>query len=153
MQFSESDEQMMRHALGLAAEAAHAGEIPIGAVIAREGIIIARGRNRNRAEHNPVRHAEIEAIEAAARELGNERLNGCELFVTKEPCVMCAGAITHARIERVVIAAEDVKYGAAGTVLSVLGNPLLNHQPRIEFGLLRDESRTLLQEFFRRLRS
>lgn len=149
---NESDITFMRIALEEAREASAAGEIPVGAVIAKDGAILARGRNRNRAGNNPVRHAEIGAIEEACAALGNERLAGCVLYVTKEPCAMCAGAIVHSRIGRVVIAAEDAKYGACGTVLSVCGNEKLNHVPAVEFGLLREEASALLSDFFRRLR-
>jgi tRNA(adenine34) deaminase len=117
-----------------------------------EGAVIARAHNTNRSERNALRHAELIAIEAASRALGNERLNGCDLYVSKEPCAMCAGAIVHARIRRVIIATEDAKYGACGTALSVCGNPALNHVPEIEFGLLREESQTLLKRFFEKLR-
>jgi tRNA(adenine34) deaminase len=146
------DTYFMRMALEEAAAAADAGEIPVGAVVVRGGEPLARGRNDNRARNNPAGHAELNAIQSAAEAVGNERLIDCVLFVTKEPCSMCAGAIVHARIARVVIAAEDAKYGACGTVLSVCGNDRLNHVPEIEFGLLRDESIHMLSEFFRNLR-
>jgi tRNA(Arg) A34 adenosine deaminase TadA len=142
----------MRTALAEAEAAAAMGEIPVGAVIVHEGRVIARAHNTNRSEQNALRHAEIIAIEAASRARGNERLNGCDLYVTKEPCAMCAGAIVHARIRRLIIGTEDIKYGACGTVLSVCGNPLLNHMPQIEFGLLREASQALLKQFFEKLR-
>jgi len=142
----------MRMAMEEAAAAAEAGEIPVGAVITRNGEILSRGRNDNRARNNPTGHAELNAIQRATEAIGNERLVNCTLFVTKEPCAMCAGAIVHARIARLVIAAEDEKYGACGTVLSVCGNERLNHIPGIEFGLLRDESARLISDFFRKLR-
>jgi tRNA(adenine34) deaminase len=146
------DSSFMLIALEEARIAYEEGEIPVGAVITREGAIIARAHNRNRALGNPLHHAEMIAINSAALALGNERLNGCTLYATKEPCVMCAGAIVHARIERVVIAAEDVKYGACGTVFSVCGDRRLNHVPEIIFGLMRDEASALLTSFFRNLR-
>jgi tRNA(adenine34) deaminase len=148
----DKDILFMHAALDEARSAALIGEIPVGAVITLDGQEIARAHNENRSSENPVRHAEITAIERAAAALGNERLTGCTMYVTKEPCAMCAGAIVHARIGRLVIAAEDVKYGACGTALSVCGNRTLNHVPEIEFGILREESAALLSDFFRRLR-
>ncbi len=146
------DTSFMLIALEEAHRADEEGEIPVGAVITRQGEIISRAHNRNRSLANPLLHAEMIAIESAAETLGNERLNGCTLYVTKEPCVMCAGAIVHARIERLVIAAEDVKYGACGTVFSVCGDSRLNHVPEIVFGPLRDEASALLSSFFGNLR-
>jgi len=148
-----TDTDYMNAALEEARAAGAAGEIPVGAVIVLEGKIIARGRNSNRAAQDPTRHAEMEAIRAATKALGNERLTGCELFVTKEPCAMCAGAIVHARVARVIIGAADAKYGACGTVLSVCGNAALNHVPEITFGVLGDEAAGLLSEFFAKLRN
>ncbi|HSV97303.1 MAG TPA: nucleoside deaminase [Spirochaetota bacterium] len=147
------DTSFMLIALEEAHIAYEEGEIPVGAVIVRQGVIIARAHNRNRIMTNPLWHAEMIAIDSAAGTLGNERLNDCTLYVTKEPCVMCAGAIVHARIERLVIAAEDVKYGACGTVFSVCGNNLLNHVPEIVFGVQRDEASALLTAFFTDLRN
>jgi tRNA(adenine34) deaminase len=148
----KDDIYFMRLALEEAAAAAAAGEIPVGAVITRDGEVLARGRNDNRARSNPAGHAELNAIQQAAEKIGNERLMNCVLFVTKEPCAMCAGAIVHARIARLVISAEDEKYGACGTVLSVCGNGRLNHVPVIEFGLFRNESAQLISDFFKNLR-
>jgi tRNA(adenine34) deaminase len=139
----------MQIALDEARAAYSEGEIPIGAVIVLDDAVISKGHNTNRKQNNPVQHAEIICIQEAAAALGNERLTGCELYVTKEPCVMCAGAIVHARIKRVIIGAEDIKYGACGTVLDVCGNSKLNHIPEIEFGILRDESAQLLKDFFK----
>jgi tRNA(adenine34) deaminase len=139
----------MKLALELAREAAARGEIPVGAVIVKYDEIIASARNDNRESNNPVRHAEINAIEMACAAVGNERLTGCDLYVTKEPCAMCAGAIVHARIRRLVIGARDARFGACGTVLSVCGNGALNHVPEIEFGLMEEEAAGLLKEFFR----
>lgn len=143
-----NDIDFMHAALALAREAAAHGEVPVGAVIARDGAVVSSARNENREAENPVRHAEIIAIERACASVGNERLTGCDLYVTKEPCAMCAGAIVHARIGRLVIGCRDSRYGACGTVLSVCGNRTLNHVPRIEFGLLEEEAAALLKEFF-----
>jgi tRNA(adenine34) deaminase len=143
-----NDIDFMRSAIALAREAAAGGEIPVGAVIVRGGTVISSARNDNRETGNPVRHAEIIAIERACEAVGNERLTGCDLYVTKEPCAMCAGAIVHARIRRLVIGARDSRYGACGTVLSVCGNRALNHVPELEFGLLEEEAGALLKEFF-----
>lgn len=147
------DDRFMRIALEEALIAYDEGEIPVGAVITLDGEVLARAHNRNRALGNPLLHAEMIAIEGATRALANERLNRCVMYVTKEPCVMCAGAIVHARIERLVIAAEDLKYGACGTVFSVCGDPRQNHVPAIAFGLLRAEASSLLSSFFKKLRN
>lgn len=148
----EANTTFMQAALEEAAAAAAEGEIPVGAVIVREDKIISRGRNRNRSRQNAVLHAEIIAIQEASKITGNERLTGCDLYVTKEPCAMCAGAIVHARIRKVYIGTADSKYGACGTALTVCGNPLLNHVPEIDFGLCGDQSRELLRSFFDALR-
>ncbi len=148
-----NDADYMRFAIDEARAAGAAGEVPVGAVIALGGKVIARGRNSTRSGKDPTRHAEMEAIRAAAAFLDNERLTDCSLFVTKEPCAMCAGAIVHARIARLVIGAADTKYGACGSVLSVCGNSSLNHVPEIVFGVLGEESSKLLSEFFERLRT
>ncbi len=147
-----SDTDFMKRALEKAVRSSHDDEVPVGAVIVHEGEIIASAGNETRKSKNPLRHAEMIAIETASRLLGSERLGGCELFVTKEPCAMCSGAIVHARIRRVIIAARDHRYGACGTVLSVCGSELLNHCPVIEFGLLEEESSSLLKKFFRKRR-
>lgn len=149
----KTDTDFMKLALEEARIAASKGEIPVGAVLVREGVVLSRAHNENRSLSDPSAHAEMLAIQAACRALGNERLIGCELFVTKEPCAMCAGAIVHARLSRVVIAARDEKYGACGTVLSVCGNPRLNHAPDLVFGVERDEASALLGDFFKRLRA
>ena len=147
------DGYFMKRALEEAEKAGKNDEVPVGAVVVKDGNIIASACNRTRSEASPTRHAEMIAIEEAARSIENERLTGCHLYVTKEPCAMCAGAIVHARIERVVIAARDVRYGACGTVLDVCGNSALNHVPVIEFGLMEKEASSLLKEFFRNKRS
>ncbi len=141
-------EEYMELALTLAEEARLRDEIPVGAVIVKDGAVISSGSNCNREKNDATMHAEIIAIRKASEYLGNERLTGCELYVTKEPCAMCAGAIVHSRIKRVIIAAEDTKYGACGTVFDVCGNTRMNHIPEIEFGILRDRSSSLLKNFF-----
>jgi tRNA(adenine34) deaminase len=143
------DLQAMQAALEEARLAAEAGEVPIGAVVVHEGVIIARGRNRVLRDLDPTAHAEIVALRAAAAVLGNYRLSGCTLYVTLEPCAMCAGAMIHARIDRLVFAAADPKAGACGSVLSVLNHPKLNHQIQKDQGILADESAELLRNFFR----
>jgi tRNA(adenine34) deaminase len=148
-----TDLDAIQAALAEARSAAEAGEVPIGAVIVRDGEIVARGQNRVLCHNDPTAHAEIVAIREAARILGNYRLNGCSLFVTLEPCAMCAGAMIHARIDRLVFAAADPKAGACGSVLSVLNHPQLNHKMAIEQGIMADEARELLRSFFRERRS
>ncbi len=129
------------------------GEIPVGSVLVKEGVVIASSGNMNREGRDPLLHSEIIVIRKGSEHFSNERLTGCELYVTKEPCAMCAGAIVHARISRVIIGAKDIKYGACGTVLSVCGNRILNHVPEIVTGVLEDESARLLRDFFRERRS
>lgn len=143
----------MQAALAEARLAAEAGEVPVGTVILREGEIIARGQNRVLRDVDPTAHAEIVALRAAALAIGNYRLLGCTLYVTLEPCAMCAGAMIHARLDRLVFAAADPKAGAAGSVLSVLNHPQLNHQMKVEQGILAEESAELLRSFFRERRS
>ena len=147
-----TDVNFMQVALDEARLAGDAGEVPIGAVVVREGEIVARGQNRVLRDLDPTAHAEIVALRAAAAALGNYRLAGCTLFVTLEPCAMCAGAMIHARLARLVFAAADPKAGAAGSVLSVLNHPQLNHQMRVEQGILAAESAELLRSFFRERR-
>jgi len=143
----------MQAALDEAGAAEAAGEVPIGAVVLFDGQIIARGQNRVLRDNDPTAHAEIVALRAAARALGNYRLTGCTLVSTLEPCAMCAGAMIHARIDRLVFAANDPKAGAAGSALDVLNHAALNHQIEINRGLLAEESGVLLREFFQRRRS
>ena len=138
----------MRKALELAREAASAGEVPVGAVVVKEGEIIGRGYNRPISARDPTAHAEVIALRDAAQRLGNYRLSGCDLYVTLEPCAMCAGAIMHARIARLVYGAPDPKTGACGSVANLFGNPLLNHHATVQSGVLGDEAGALLQEFF-----
>jgi tRNA(adenine34) deaminase len=147
-----SDIEAMQSALAQARLAAEAGEVPIGAVLTREGEIVTRGQNRVLRDVDPTAHAEIVALRAAAAALGNYRLDGCTLYVTLEPCAMCAGAMIHARLDRLVFAAADPKAGAAGSVLSVLNHPQLNHQMEVEQGILGDEAAELLRSFFRERR-
>jgi len=146
------DLEAMQAALAEARLAGEAGEVPIGAVVVREGAIIARGQNRVLRDLDPTAHAEIVALRAAAAAVGNYRLNGCTLYVTLEPCAMCAGAMIHARIDRLVFAAADPKAGAAGSVLSVVNHPQLNHRMQVEQGILGEEAAELLQSFFRERR-
>jgi tRNA(adenine34) deaminase len=139
----------MQAALAEARNAAEAVEVPIGAVVVHDDAIIARGQNRVLRDNDPTAHAEIVAMRAAAAALGNYRLGGCTLYVTLEPCAMCAGAMIHARLDRLVYAAADPKAGACGSVLSVLNHPRLNHQMQVEQGIGAEESAELLRSFFR----
>ena len=148
MQRVDSDEAAMRLALIEARAAAAAGEVPVGAVVVKDGRVLARGRNAPIGGHDPTAHAEIAALRAAAQALGNYRLEGCTLYVTLEPCAMCAGAMLHARLARVVFAAADPRTGAAGSVLDVLGNPRINHHTRVDGGVLAEEGARLLRDFF-----
>lgn len=145
---SERDLELMRLALAEAKAAASHDDVPIGAVIARDGEVVAAAGNERELRADATAHAEVLAIRAAGEALGGWRLPGCELFVTLEPCAMCAGAIVLARLPRVVYGAADPKAGAAGSVLDVLAEPRLNHHPLVEGGLLADESSALLREFF-----
>lgn len=138
----------MALALAEAEGAAGHGDVPIGAVVAREGEPLAVAGNERELRGDPTAHAEVLAISEAARLLGGWRLGGCELYVTLEPCAMCAGAIVLARLDRVVYAAPDPKAGAAGSVLDVLGEPRLNHRPVVEAGLMAAEASALLRTFF-----
>ena len=147
-----TDLDFMQAALAEARLAGGAGEVPIGAVVIHEGGYLASGQNRVLRDTDPTAHAEIVALRAAAALLGNYRLSGCTLYVTLEPCAMCAGAMIHARIDRLVFAAADPKAGAAGTVLSVVNHPQLNHQMQVEQGILGDEAAELLRNFFRERR-
>jgi tRNA(Arg) A34 adenosine deaminase TadA len=142
------DRRWMRAALREAGRAAAEGEVPVGAVVVRDGKVIARAHNRPIRLSDPTAHAEVLALRRAARKLGNYRLSGCWLYVTIEPCAMCAGAVTHARIERLVYGARDPKAGAAGSALRVLNHPRLNHQFDVVRGILADECARALSEFF-----
>lgn len=146
------DEQFMREALVLAREAAAEGEVPVGAVVVRNGEVIGRGRNRRECGKNALAHAEIEAIDMACRTLGGWRLAGCDLYVTLEPCPMCAGAIINARIDRVVQGSPDPKAGSCGSVVDLFSLPY-NHHPVLVSGVLEEECSEILKSFFRALRS
>ncbi|KAA6465018.1 tRNA adenosine(34) deaminase TadA [Acidobacteria bacterium AB60] len=142
----------MAMALSKAMLAAEAGEVPVGAIAVYQGEVIAGGQNRVLRDNDPTAHAEIIALRGAAAVLGNYRLNGVTLYVTLEPCSMCAGAMIHARIDRLVYAALDPKAGAAGSVLEVLNHPRLNHKMRVDSGLFHADSAELLRRFFRERR-
>jgi len=142
----------MHRALALAREAAAAGEVPIGAVVVKDGVVIGEGRNAPRADHDPTAHAEIAAIRMAARALGDARLTGCELYVTLEPCAMCAGAIVHARLARVTYAAPDPKGGAVVHGARVFDHPQCLHRPEVVGGIGEAEAAELLRGFFRERR-
>ena len=145
------DEQYMRLALEQAQRAATEGETPVGAVIVCEGTVVAVGRNRRETEKNALCHAEMEAIYAACRKLGGWRLWNCDLYVTLEPCPMCAGAIINSRIQRVVYGAQDAKAGSCGSIIDLFSLPY-NHHPVCVSGVLAAESTALLKTFFARLR-
>ena len=143
-----SDELFMREALELARQAGAAGEVPVGAVVVKDGAVIGRGYNRPITSRDPSAHAEIVALREAAARLGNYRLNGCELFVTLEPCAMCAGAIMHARIGRLVYGAADPKTGACGSVIDLFAEGRLNHHTEVAGGVLTADCGAALQQFF-----
>jgi tRNA(adenine34) deaminase len=147
-----NDTGFMREALEYAKEAAKLGEIPVGCVIVKDGEIIGVGHNMSIATNDPSAHAEVVAIRKAARALENYRLKGCTLYVTLEPCVMCAGLIAHARIDRVVYGAKDAKTGAYGSAIDLGIAAKLNHRPQVDSGLLADEASKLLTEFFEQKR-
>jgi len=149
---ADNDTVLMRAALDEARAAAEAGEVPIGAVAVVGGAIVARGQNRVLRDCDPTAHAEVVAMRTAAAAVGNYRLPDCELYVTLEPCAMCAGAMIHARLVRLVYGAADPKAGAAGSVLEVLNHPRLNHKMAVTAGVLAEECGELLQEFFRERR-
>ena len=143
-----SDEVFMRAALDLAGKAESLGEVPVGAVVVKDGEIIGRGFNAPISRHDPSAHAEMMALRDAAQRLDNYRLVDCELFVTLEPCLMCAGAILHARIARVVYGANDPKTGACGSVLNVFAEQRLNHHAEVTGGVLMEECSAILSNFF-----
>jgi tRNA(adenine34) deaminase len=144
----ELDAAMMLEALRLAAQAAREGEVPVGAVVVKDGAVVGRGFNAPISSSDPTAHAEIRALREAARRLANYRLAGCTLYVTLEPCAMCAGAILHARIERVVYGATDPKTGACGSVTDLFSQKRLNHHTTVAGGVLAAEAGRLLSEFF-----
>lgn len=147
--WSTADERFMRAALGLARKAAVEGEIPVGAVVVSHGEVIGEGWNRPISSKDPTWHAEIEAIRRAAARLGNYRLTGTTLYVTLEPCAMCAGAIVAARIERLVFAARDIRFGAVRSKFRLADSDLLNHRAQVEEGLFAAEAGELLAKFLR----
>ncbi|WP_197053905.1 tRNA adenosine(34) deaminase TadA [Chitinibacter sp. ZOR0017] len=149
----QADAAFMQAALAQAAQAAQQGEVPVGAVVVYRGVVIAAAHNQPLALNDPSAHAEMLALRAAAKQLGNYRLSECELFVTLEPCIMCAGAILHARVRRVVYATADAKTGAAGSVINPFASPQLNHHTCIQAGPGGAESAALLGEFFRQQRA
>jgi len=146
--FSERDLHFMKLAQAAAEEARAAGEVPVGAVLVRGDEVVAKGFNHPIGAHDPSAHAEMVALRAAAQSLENYRLPGCELYVTLEPCLMCAGAIMHARIARVVFGARDPKTGACGSVVDAFANPQLNHHTTVVGGALEDECSAALKSFF-----
>jgi tRNA(adenine34) deaminase len=145
-------EDAMKAALAEARLAADAGEVPVGAVVCFLDWIVGRGQNRVLREKDPTAHAEIVAMREAAKSMGNYRLNGCTIYVTLEPCAMCAGAMIHARLDHLVYGAADPKAGAAGSVLAVINHPQLNHAMEVEQGVLGEEAGELLKSFFRERR-
>lgn len=144
-----ADEQYIRNALDLARDAAKRNEVPIGAVVVREGAILAAATNRTVRDQDPTGHAELLAIREAAAKLDRWRLDDCTLYVTLEPCAMCAGAIVQSRLKRVVFGAWDEKAGMAGSVGDLLRHPRLNHRPEVRAGVLAEECARLLEAFFR----
>ncbi|EGQ9853914.1 tRNA adenosine(34) deaminase TadA [Vibrio cholerae] len=150
--FSAQDEQFMRRAIVLAAQAEAQGEVPVGAVLVRDGEIIAEGWNGSITNHDATAHAEIEVIRKAGKALSNYRLLDTTLYVTLEPCPMCAGALLHSRVKRIVYGAPDLKAGAAGTVMDLFSSQAAYHYATVEKGLLEEECRAQLQAFFQRRR-
>lgn len=148
----DTDQAYMQLALQLAKEAAEQCEVPVGAIVVKDGVIIARGRNSTIDKHDPTAHAEINAMREAAKYLGNYRLVACTLYVTLEPCAMCAGAIQHARITRLIFGASDPKTGACGSVINLMDEPKLNHHTEVIGDILSQECGTVLSEFFRQRR-
>lgn len=150
---SNSDEFWMEEALREAQRALALGEVPVGAVVVCDGRVVGRGANRPISDSDPTAHAEVLALREAGRELGNYRLSGCDLYVTIEPCAMCAGAITHARIKKVVYGAEDTKAGAVRSVMQVLNHPQMNHKVEVVSGVLAGRAMEMVQAFFRERRT
>ncbi len=150
---NERQTEYMQLALEQAQLAGQAGEVPVGAIVELNGQIIGSGYNQNRSSNDPSAHAEIVALRAAAQSIGNYRLTGASLYVTLEPCVMCAGAILHARINHLIYATPDERWGAAGSVANVLQSPLLNHRCEITSGVLKQQAASLLTQFFSDRRS
>ncbi|TSA48530.1 MAG: tRNA adenosine(34) deaminase TadA [Nitrosomonadales bacterium] len=148
-----NDEDYMQLALELAAQGAAAGEVPVGALVVKDGEIIGRGYNSPISHSDPSAHAEMQAMRAAAKTLGNYRLVGCTLYVTLEPCAMCAGAIQHARIARLVFGAADPKTGACGSVIDLMAEARLNHHCEVQGGVLAESCGRVLSKFFAARRS
>ena len=151
-EFTREDIKYMKAALRQAEKALAIGEVPIGAVIVENGRIIGRGYNRRNTDHTTLAHAEITAIRKANKKVGDWRLEGCTLYVTLEPCQMCAGALVQSRIDRVVIGAPSFKSGCGGTLLNILQNSEFNHQVEVDTGLMQEECTAILQKFFKELR-
>jgi tRNA(adenine34) deaminase len=149
----ETDELWMQEALRAAQRALEAGEVPVGAVVMHQGKIIGRGYNRNLSDSDPTAHAEVVALREAGAAIGNHRMGDCELFATVEPCAMCAGALVHARIRRLVYGVDDPKAGAVHSVIRVLNHPGVNHHMEVRGGVLAGRCAELLQEFFRTRRA
>lgn len=149
----DQDQHFMREAIRQAKKAYELQEVPIGCVIVYEGKIIARGYNRRNTDKNTLAHAELSAIRKASRKLGDWRLEGCTIYITLEPCQMCAGAIVQARISRVVVGSMNPKAGCAGSVLNLLQMPSFNHQTELEKGVLEEECSRMLSDFFKELRA
>jgi len=147
-----SDELFMEEALRAAQRALEAGEVPVGAVVVCAGQVIARGWNRNLTGNDPTAHAEMVALREAGAIVGNHRLGDCELFATIEPCAMCAGALVHARVQRLIYGADDAKAGAVHSVMRVINHPQLNHRMQVKGGVLAGRSAEMLQSFFREKR-
>jgi tRNA(adenine34) deaminase len=147
-----SDELWMEEALRCAQRALEAGEVPVGAVVIQAGKVVGRGWNRNISDSDPTAHAEVIALRDAGANVGNHRLGDCELFVTIEPCAMCAGALVHARVKRLVYGSDDPKAGAVRSVMQVLNHPQLNHEIEVRSGVLAGRSAELLQTFFKNRR-
>ncbi len=145
---SVTDIEMMRHALQQAARAEAHGDVPVGAVVVHEGIVIAEACNERESGNDPTAHAELSALRIAAQKLGRWRLDDCTLYVTLEPCSMCAGAIINARVGTVVFGAADLKAGAMGSLYNLAADPRLNHEPVVRHGVLAAESSAMLQRFF-----
>ena len=152
MNGNDAAQYFMREALSLAHEAAQAGEVPVGTVIVHDGRVISAARNRTEERKDPLAHAEMLAIQEALCAVGGWRLKNCDMYVTLEPCAMCAGAIVHARIRNLFIGAPDPKTGACGSVMNITADPHLNHHPQVVTGILKEECSGILKEFFRQLR-
>ena len=146
------DEIWMQLAIAEAISAQEAGEVPVGAVIVKDGQVVASGQNRNLRDHDPSAHAEIVALRAAGARNGNHRLEECAMYVVIEPCAMCAGALVHARVKRLIFGAKDPKAGAVVSVMSVVNHPRLNHQLEVTEGVLEEECSSVLRDFFQNKR-